>query len=149
MFAVGDLRHGGVKRVASAVGEGSAVVRQILEYLEDEPAGAVVWEAATPAQGSPGMMTAGAPAQGPDRRGHVSSDPPTTGSSIVQLDQPRVGGTASDDTSDVYALMIRGWAIGNGATGYRTSSSCTAAQVLRDGAALRDEGRIAAQRQLP
>ena len=34
VFAVGDLRHGAVKRVASAVGEGSAVVRQILEYIE-------------------------------------------------------------------------------------------------------------------
>ena len=52
VFAVGDLRHGGVKRVASAVGEGSAVVRQILEFLEGEPAGPVSWEAAAPAQGS-------------------------------------------------------------------------------------------------
>ncbi len=50
VFAVGDLRHGGVKRVASAVGEGSAVVRQLLAYLVEEPAGEVVWE---PAQGSP------------------------------------------------------------------------------------------------
>jgi thioredoxin reductase (NADPH) len=46
VFAVGDLRHGGVKRVASAVGEGSAVIRQILEFLEGEPPGAVGWEAA-------------------------------------------------------------------------------------------------------
>jgi thioredoxin reductase (NADPH) len=34
VFAVGDARHGAVKRVASAVGEGSVVVRQVLEYLE-------------------------------------------------------------------------------------------------------------------
>ena len=46
VFAVGDLRHGAVKRVASAVGEGSAVVRQILEFLEGEPPGAVRWEGA-------------------------------------------------------------------------------------------------------
>jgi thioredoxin reductase (NADPH) len=38
VFAVGDLRHGAVKRVASAVGEGSVVVRQVLEYLEATPA---------------------------------------------------------------------------------------------------------------
>jgi thioredoxin reductase (NADPH) len=53
VFAVGDLRHGGVKRVASAVGEGSAVVRQILEFIAADPGGPVVWEAATPAQSSP------------------------------------------------------------------------------------------------
>ena len=35
IFAVGDLRHGAAKRVASAVGEGSVVVRQILEYLAE------------------------------------------------------------------------------------------------------------------
>ncbi|HZO59319.1 MAG TPA: FAD-dependent oxidoreductase [Solirubrobacterales bacterium] len=52
IFAVGDLRHGGVKRVASAVGEGSAVVRQILEYLRAEPVGPVRWETAATAQGS-------------------------------------------------------------------------------------------------
>jgi thioredoxin reductase (NADPH) len=33
VFAVGDLRHNAVKRVASAVGEGSIVVRQVFEYL--------------------------------------------------------------------------------------------------------------------
>ena len=33
VFAVGDVRHGSVKRVASAVGEGSAVVRSIHDYL--------------------------------------------------------------------------------------------------------------------
>ena len=52
VFAVGDLRHGGVKRVASAVGEGSAVVRQLLEFLHGEPAGPVRWETIAPAQGS-------------------------------------------------------------------------------------------------
>jgi thioredoxin reductase (NADPH) len=34
VFAVGDLRHGAVKRVASAVGDGSVAIRQVLEYLE-------------------------------------------------------------------------------------------------------------------
>ena len=57
VFAVGDLRHGGVKRVASAVGEGSAVVRQILEYIQADPGGPVVWEAVTPAQSSPAVVT--------------------------------------------------------------------------------------------
>jgi thioredoxin reductase (NADPH) len=33
LFAVGDVRHGSVKRVASAVGEGSVVVSQIHQYL--------------------------------------------------------------------------------------------------------------------
>ena len=33
VFAVGDVRHGSVKRVASAVGEGSIVIRSIHEYL--------------------------------------------------------------------------------------------------------------------
>ena len=46
VFAVGDLRHGGVKRVASAVGEGSAVVRQVLQFLAAEPQGPVRWETA-------------------------------------------------------------------------------------------------------
>jgi thioredoxin reductase (NADPH) len=54
VFAAGDLRHGAVKRVASAVGEGSAVVRQVLEFLEGEsPGGPVRWEAAAQA-GGPG-----------------------------------------------------------------------------------------------
>ena len=34
VFAVGDVRAGSVKRVASAVGEGSVVVSQIHRYLE-------------------------------------------------------------------------------------------------------------------
>jgi thioredoxin reductase (NADPH) len=33
VFAVGDARHGSVKRVASAVGEGSVVVAQVHEHL--------------------------------------------------------------------------------------------------------------------
>jgi thioredoxin reductase (NADPH) len=37
VFAIGDARHGAVKRVASAVGEGSVVVRQVLEAMETEP----------------------------------------------------------------------------------------------------------------
>lgn len=33
LFAVGDLRSGSIKRVAAAVGEGSAAVRSVHEYL--------------------------------------------------------------------------------------------------------------------
>jgi NADPH-dependent glutamate synthase beta subunit-like oxidoreductase len=33
VFAVGDVRHGSIKRVASAVGEGSIAIRLIHEYL--------------------------------------------------------------------------------------------------------------------
>jgi thioredoxin reductase (NADPH) len=39
VFAIGDLRHKAVKRVASAVGEGSVVVRQVLDYLARQEAG--------------------------------------------------------------------------------------------------------------
>ncbi|WP_217914130.1 FAD-dependent oxidoreductase [Miltoncostaea marina] len=35
VFAVGDLRHGSVKRVASAVGDGAAVIAQVHEHLRD------------------------------------------------------------------------------------------------------------------
>ena len=53
VFAVGDLRHGAVKRVASAVGEGSAVVRQILEFFEGEPPAPVAWVPAAAAAPAP------------------------------------------------------------------------------------------------
>ena len=33
LFAVGDVRSGSMKRVASAVGEGSAAVRAVHQYL--------------------------------------------------------------------------------------------------------------------
>jgi thioredoxin reductase (NADPH) len=33
VFAVGDVRSGSVKRVASAVGEGSVAIRLIHDYL--------------------------------------------------------------------------------------------------------------------
>jgi thioredoxin reductase (NADPH) len=36
VFAIGDVRHGSVKRVASAVGEGSIVIQQVYPYLEAE-----------------------------------------------------------------------------------------------------------------
>lgn len=40
VFAVGDVRHGSVKRVASAVGEGAVAVSQVHRYLaEREPSG--------------------------------------------------------------------------------------------------------------
>jgi len=40
LFAVGDIRSGSVKRVASAVGEGSVVVSQLHEYLHQVAVGA-------------------------------------------------------------------------------------------------------------
>jgi len=39
VFAVGDVRSGSVKRVASAVGEGSVVVQQIHQYLTSKTPG--------------------------------------------------------------------------------------------------------------
>ncbi|HEY6746930.1 MAG TPA: hypothetical protein VI357_14560 [Mycobacteriales bacterium] len=33
VFALGDVRHGSVKRVAAAVGEGSVAIRQVHDYL--------------------------------------------------------------------------------------------------------------------
>ena len=39
VFAVGDVRHGSVKRVASAVGEGSICVRLVHDYLAQLDAG--------------------------------------------------------------------------------------------------------------
>jgi thioredoxin reductase (NADPH) len=35
VFAMGDVRHGSVKRVASAVGEGSVAIRMVHEYLDE------------------------------------------------------------------------------------------------------------------
>jgi thioredoxin reductase (NADPH) len=35
VFAAGDVRHGSIKRVAGAVGEGAAVILQIAQYLRD------------------------------------------------------------------------------------------------------------------
>jgi thioredoxin reductase (NADPH) len=40
IFAVGDVRHGSVKRVASAVGDGSVVIQQVHRHLEAGAAGA-------------------------------------------------------------------------------------------------------------
>ena len=34
VFAVGDVRHRSVKRVASAVGEGSVAIQQVHQYLK-------------------------------------------------------------------------------------------------------------------
>jgi thioredoxin reductase (NADPH) len=36
VFAAGDVRHGSVKRVASAVGEGSIATTQISQYLQSQ-----------------------------------------------------------------------------------------------------------------
>jgi thioredoxin reductase (NADPH) len=36
VFAAGDVRHGSVKRVASAVGEGSIATTQINQYLQNQ-----------------------------------------------------------------------------------------------------------------
>jgi thioredoxin reductase (NADPH) len=35
VFAIGDVRHGSVKRVGGAIGEGAAVVSQLHAYLEE------------------------------------------------------------------------------------------------------------------
>ena len=35
-FAAGDVRHGSVKRVASAVGEGSIATTQVTQYLQQQ-----------------------------------------------------------------------------------------------------------------
>jgi len=42
VFAVGDVRSGSVKRVASAVGEGSVVVSQLHEFFKERPAARAV-----------------------------------------------------------------------------------------------------------
>jgi len=52
VFAVGDVRSGSIKRVASAVGEGAMVIRLVWEHLAgvhelDRPSGA----ARSPAEG--------------------------------------------------------------------------------------------------
>ena len=39
VFAVGDVRSRSVKRVAAAVGEGSAVIQHVHSYLESVPSG--------------------------------------------------------------------------------------------------------------
>ena len=39
VFAIGDVRHGSVKRVASSVGEGAIAVQQLHGYLGDVSAG--------------------------------------------------------------------------------------------------------------
>jgi thioredoxin reductase (NADPH) len=36
VFAAGDVRHGSVKRVASAVGEGSIAATQLTQYLQQQ-----------------------------------------------------------------------------------------------------------------
>jgi thioredoxin reductase (NADPH) len=36
VFAAGDVRHGSVKRVATAVGEGAVAVQLVHEYLNDQ-----------------------------------------------------------------------------------------------------------------
>ncbi len=41
VFAVGDVRHGSTKRVASAVGEGSVVVEQLHQLLAESPSPAL------------------------------------------------------------------------------------------------------------
>ncbi len=37
VFATGDMRHGSVKRVASAVGEGSIAIQMVHEYMNPTP----------------------------------------------------------------------------------------------------------------
>jgi thioredoxin reductase (NADPH) len=40
VFAVGDVRLGSMKRVASAVGEGAGAVQNIHQYMEEGPSAA-------------------------------------------------------------------------------------------------------------
>ncbi|EWT03397.1 pyridine nucleotide-disulfide oxidoreductase [Intrasporangium oryzae NRRL B-24470] len=49
VFAVGDVRSGSVKRVASAVGEGSVVVSEVHEFLSLQPTRAAGSEPTSPA----------------------------------------------------------------------------------------------------
>ncbi|UDY35161.1 FAD-dependent oxidoreductase [Dermatobacter hominis] len=65
VFAAGDVRHGAVKRVASAVGEGSIAIQLLHQYFADR-----------------GMQPHGRPAYSPDptpapdvRAGRVAADP--------------------------------------------------------------------------
>ena len=44
VFAIGDVRHGSMKRVAAAVGEGSVVIRQVHDWLAERAAGATAHE---------------------------------------------------------------------------------------------------------
>ena len=37
VFAIGDVRAGSIKRVASAVGEGAAVISDVHRFLEMQP----------------------------------------------------------------------------------------------------------------
>jgi thioredoxin reductase (NADPH) len=37
IFVAGDVRHGSVKRVAAAVGEGATAVAQVHPYLAERP----------------------------------------------------------------------------------------------------------------
>ena len=37
VFAAGDVRHGSVKRVTTAMGEGATVVQLVHQYLEADP----------------------------------------------------------------------------------------------------------------
>jgi thioredoxin reductase (NADPH) len=51
VFAVGDVRHGSIKRVASAVGDGSIAIRLIHDYLALPPAERKGHEPRLPGQG--------------------------------------------------------------------------------------------------
>ena len=110
VFAVGDLRHGGVKRVASAVGEGSAVVRQILEFLHGRAgrAGALGDRRTRPRMTDPGT------AAGPRVRIEEVTLTPVHPDRLADrdLDHPRVDATPPENASDIYALKVSGWAIG-------------------------------------
>ena len=58
VLAVGDARHGSVKRVASAVGAGSIAIQVVHRLLEDDDATAPVDELA---RAAPGLIPAGSP----------------------------------------------------------------------------------------
>ena len=69
VFAAGDVRHGSVKRVASAVGEGAATIPLVHRYLVRAPQAANPPPASTPARDSRQHATGPRPAaRGPRLR---------------------------------------------------------------------------------
>ena len=60
VFAVGDVRHGSIKRVAEAVGEGSVAVGSVHRYLAEEPLRTAQLsppQPSVPRRGTPDLLT--------------------------------------------------------------------------------------------
>ena len=55
VFAVGDVRAGSVKRLASAVGEGGAAMRSVHQYLQQPPEERASRRATSPAKALAGV----------------------------------------------------------------------------------------------